>query len=163
VTNPSSDLTRGSLLLNVAALGIILYAIVFFIVNFTDGFLELGIGPEQVDVSRADIETFSPSLFHYIGHIHVALAGFIAATGVAMLFLVNYGVKRGEIWAWRGAVVTPVLGLLVALPAHYPNGFDTLLHLGPVYLVTVVLVIGATLAWRGINSLASARRDEGNI
>jgi hypothetical protein len=139
------------MLLNIAATGIIGYATVFLIVNFTDNFLELGIGPEQVEVSRAEIQAFSPSLFHYISHIHIALAGFIAATGVAMLFLVNFGVKRGEMWAWRGAVVSPVLGLLVALPAHYPNSFDTLLHLGPVYLVTIVLLLGAVLARRGIS------------
>jgi hypothetical protein len=31
-----------------------------------------------------------------------------------------------QLWAWVGAVIAPVLGLAVALPAHYVNGFDTL-------------------------------------
>jgi hypothetical protein len=43
-------------------------------------------------------------------------------------------------------VAAPVLGLVVALPAHYPNGFDTLVHLGPIYLGTAIFVVGALLA-----------------
>lgn len=145
-----SELRNGSRLMGIGAVAFIGYAVVFFVLNFTDSFLELGIGPEQVDVGRAEIEAFSPSLVHYIGHLHIAVSGFIAATGVAVLFLIVYGVRRGQLWAWIGAVSAPVLGLLVALPAHYPNGFDTLLHLGPIYLATVVFVVGALLALRAI-------------
>jgi len=63
---------------------------------------------------------------------------------------VAYGVRRGELWAWVGAVAAPVLGLAVALPAHYPYNFDTLGHLGLIYLATVIFVAGALLALRGI-------------
>jgi hypothetical protein len=133
----------GSWLMGIAAVAFIGYAAIFFALNFTDGFLELGIGPEQVDVGRDAIQDFSPSLFHYISHLHIAVAGFIAATGLAVLFLVAYGVRRGQLWAWVGAVAAPVLGLAVALPAHYPNNFDTLGHLGPIYLATAIFVAGA--------------------
>ena len=146
----STALRAGSALMGLAALGFVGYAIVFFVRNFTDAFLELGIGPEQVSVGRTEIEAFSPSLLHYIGHLHVAVSGFIAATGVAVLFLVWYGVRRGELWAWVGAVAAPVLGLAVALPAHYPNGFDTLGHLGLIYLATAIFVAGAALALKAI-------------
>lgn len=145
-----SELRIGSRLMGIGAVAFIGYAVVFFVLNFTDRFLELGIGPEQVDVGRAEIEAFSPSLVHYIGHLHIAVSGFIAATGVAVLFLIVYGVSRGQLWAWKGAVSAPVLGLLVALPAHYPNGFDTVLHLGPIYVATIVFVVGALLALRAI-------------
>jgi hypothetical protein len=137
-----------------AAVGFIGYAAIFFVLNFTDSFLELGIGREQVDVGRAEIEAFSPSLFQYISHLHIAVAGFIAATGLAVLFLVAYGVRRGEMWAWVGAVAAPVLGLVVALPAHYPNGFDTIGHLGLIYLATAIFVVGALLALRGLRAQA---------
>jgi hypothetical protein len=86
----------------------------------------------------------------FISHLHIAVSGFIAATGMAVLFLVAYGVRRGELWAWVGAVAAPVLGLAVALPAHYPNHFDTLGHLGLIYLATLIFVAGALLALRGI-------------
>jgi hypothetical protein len=133
-----------------AAVGFIGYAVIFFVRNFTDSFLELGIGPHEVNVGKDEIQAFSPSLFEYVSHLHLAVSGFIAATGVAVLFLVVYGVRRGELWAWVGAVVAPVLGLAVALPAHYPNHFDTLGHLGLIYLAVLIFVAGALLALRGI-------------
>ena len=144
------DLRIGSWLMGAAAAGFIGYAVIFLIRNFTDSFLELGIGPNEVNVGKEAIQNFSPSLFHYISHLHIAVAGFIAATGVAVLFLVAYGVRRGELWAWVGAVAAPVIGLLIALPAHYPNHFDTLGHLGLIYLATLIFVAGALVALRGI-------------
>jgi hypothetical protein len=147
------DLRIGSWLMGAAAVGFIGYAVIFLIRNFTDSFLELGIGPKEVDVGKAAIQNFSPSLFQYISHLHIAVAGFIAATGVAVLFLVAYGVRRGELWAWVGAVAAPVIGLLIALPAHYPNHFDTLGHLGLIYLATSIFVVGALVALRGIMPL----------
>jgi hypothetical protein len=53
-------------------------------------------------------------------------------------------------WAWVGAVAAPVLGLAVALPAHYPNHFDTFGHLGLIYLATLIFVVGAALALNGL-------------
>ena len=145
-----ASLRWGTWLMGLAAVGFIGYAAIFFVLNFTDQFLELGIGPGQVDVGKAEIQEFSPQLFQYISHLHIAVAGFIAATGVAVLFLVAFGVRRGMMWAWVGAVAAPVLGLLVALPAHYPNGFATLGHLGLIYLATAIFVVGALLALRGL-------------
>lgn len=135
----------GSWLMAIAAVGFIGYAAIFLVVNFSDNFLELGIGPEQVDVGKEAIQDFSPSLFQYVSHLHIAVSGFVAATGLAVLFLVVYGVRRRQLWAWVGAVAAPVLGLAVALPAHYPNNFDTLGHLGLIYLATAIFVTGAIL------------------
>jgi hypothetical protein len=148
----ATALRAGSWLMGIAAVGFIGYGVIFFVRNFTDSFLELGIGPNEVNVGREEIQAFSPSLFHYVSHLHLAVAGFIAATGLAVLFLAAYGVRRGELWAWVGAVTAPVLGLAVALPAHYPNGFDTLGHLGLIYLAVVVFVAGALVALRGVIS-----------
>lgn len=145
-----SGLRAGSWLMGAAAVGFIGYAVIFFIRNFTDSFLELGIGSNEVSVGKDAIQGFSPSLYHYIGHLHIAVAGFIAATGLAVLFLVAFGVRRGALWAWIGAVAAPVLGLAVALPAHYPNGFDTLGHLGLIYLAVVIFVAGALLTLPGV-------------
>jgi hypothetical protein len=146
----SPSLRAGSILMAIAALGFIGYAVIFFVRNFTDSFLELGIGPDQVSVSNDEIEAFSPSLHDYIGHLHIAVSGFIAATGLAVLFLVWFGVRRGMVWAWVGAVAAPVLGLAVALPAHYPYGFATIGHLGLIYLATAIFVVGAVLAGKAI-------------
>jgi hypothetical protein len=146
----STALKSGSALMIVAAVGFIGYAIIFFIRNFTDSFLELGIGPNEVNVGKDEIVQFSASLYHYIGHLHIAVSGFIAATGLAVVFLVWFGVRRGHMWAWVGAVSAPVLGLLVALPAHYPNQLDTFGHLGLIYIAVLIFVAGALLALKGM-------------
>jgi phosphoglycerol transferase MdoB-like AlkP superfamily enzyme len=142
----SSNLRIGSGLMMLAAIGFIGYAVIFFIRNYTDSFLELGIGPNEVNVGKDQIVEFSPSLYHYIGHLHIAVSGFIAATGLAVIFLTWFGVRRGYLWAWVGAVASPVLALAVALPAHYPNDFDTLGHLGLIYLAVLIFVAGALFA-----------------
>lgn len=152
----SSSLRIGSGLMAFAAIGFIGYAIIFFVRNFTDSFLELGIGHSEVDVGKDAITEFSPSLYHYIGHLHIAVSGFIAATGVAVFFLVWFGVRRGHMWAWVGAVSAPVLGLAVALPAHYPNNLDTIGHLGLIYLATLVFVVGALMTLNALTKKPSS-------
>ena len=148
----------GSWLMILAAVGFVGYAILFFIRDFSSQFLELGIGHNEVDVGADQIKAFSPSLYQYISHLQIALSGFIAATGVAVIFLVAFGVRRKAMWAWVGAVVAPVLALLVALPSHYPNHFDTLGHLGLIYLATIIFTVGAVMTlipiWRGRDGAA---------
>ena len=143
-------LRTGSTVMAVAGLGFIGYAVIFFVRNFTDSFLELGIGPDEVNVGKDQIQGFSPSLYEYVSHLHIAVSGFIAAAGLAVVALAWFGVRRGQLWAWVTAVAVPVLGLAVALPAHYPNDFDTLGHLGLIYADTLLFVVGAVLALRAL-------------
>jgi len=149
-----SRLRTGSAIMALAGVGFIGYAVIFFVRNFTDSFLELGIGPGQVDVGKEQIDAFSPELLNYISHLHIAVSGFIGAAGIAVAALAWYGVRRGEWWAFVTAVVVPVFGLAVALPAHYPWGFDTLGHLGLIYLDTLIFVVGAGFAFVGLRSRA---------
>jgi hypothetical protein len=155
----SGAIRNGATLMAVAAAGFIGYAGLFLVRNFTNSFLELGIGPKEVDVGKDQIQQFSPSLYHYIGHLHIALSGFIAATGLAVLLLAIFGVRSGQVWAWVAAVAAPVLALAIALPAHYPWNLDTLGHLGLIYLATLVFVVGAVLSGKG---LLDARRTTGS-
>lgn len=145
-----SKLRTGSAIMALAGVGFIGYGAIFFVLNFVGSGLELGIGSGQVNVSTEQITDFSPQLNHYMEHLHIALSGFIAAAGVAVAALAWYGVRRGEWWAWVTAVVVPVFALAVALPAHYPWGFDTIGHLGLIYLDTLLFVVGAALAYVGI-------------
>ena len=141
----SSQLVLGTWLMTIAGLAFIGYGIILFVHNFTGDFLEIGIGSEQVASSKADVKAFDNDLYNYISHLHIALSGFVAATGLAVVFLSWFGVRRRYLWAWVGAVSAPVLALAVALPAHYPWGFDTLGHLGVIYLATAIFVVGALL------------------
>lgn len=142
----TSRLRTGSTVMAVAGIGFIGYAVAFFARNFTNAFLEMGIGPNEVNVGRAQIEAFSPSLYQYVSHLHIAVSGFIAATGIAVTALAWYGVRRGQVWAYVTALVVPVVGLAVALPAHYANHFDTMGHLGLIYADTLLFLVGAVLA-----------------
>jgi hypothetical protein len=139
-------LKAGAGLMTFGAIAFIGYALIFFVRNFTGDFLELGIGPDQVASGKAEIQAFDKDLYHYISHLHIAVSAFIAATGVAVAALAWFGVRRRQLWAWVAAVAAPVLGLAVALPAHYPWGFDTIGHLGLIYLATAIFVVGAALS-----------------
>jgi hypothetical protein len=152
----SSALKWGVNLMTLGALAFIGYAVIFFVLNFTDSFLELGIGSEQVASGKDEIKAFDNDLYHYISHLHIAVSGFIAATGLAVAALAWFGVRRRYMWAWVAAVAAPVLGLAIALPAHYPWGFATIGHLGLIYLATAIFVVGAALS--GMALLDSRKR-----
>lgn len=145
-----SALRVGTGLMTLGAAAFVGYAVIFFVRNFTDDFLELGIGRTEVSVGKDQIQQFSPSLYDYISHLHIAVSGFIAATGLAVAALSWFGVRRRYVWAWVAAVAAPVLALVVALPAHYPWGFDTIGHLGLIYLATAIFVVGAVLAGKAL-------------
>src|SRR2546428_7284196 len=49
---------------------------------FRSGF-ELGVQTLN-GVTRDHLNALNPAIVHYIGHLHVATAGFIAATGIAV-------------------------------------------------------------------------------
>jgi hypothetical protein len=89
---------------------------------------------------------------HHIGHLHVATAGFLAATGIAVAALAWFGVARAEMWAWMAAVVTPAVALAVALPYHYTGTFEFnwVTHLAPIYLATLIFVVGALMSLRAM-------------
>ena len=109
-------------------------------------------------MGRTEIQEFSLPLYHYIAHLHIAISGFIAATGLATAALAWYRVRRGELWAYVTAIAAPVLGLAVALPAHYPYHLDTLGHLGLIYLATAVFVVGAVTPPQADTEIASHHR-----
>ena len=147
----NSGLNQGAMLMLIGSLAFIGYAVVFLFRNFAGGGFELGVTTLN-GVTRDNLNALNPSIMHYIGHLHVATAGFIAATGIAVAALSWYGVRRGEWWAWIAAVVSPVVGLAVALPYHYTGTFELnwVTHLGPIYVATVVFVVGALLVLRAM-------------
>jgi hypothetical protein len=152
-----SRVRTGAALMTLAGLSFVGYAVVFFVLNFTGAFLELGIGPDEVDKGKTEIEAFSPQLYHYISHLHITISGFIAAAGLAVAGLSWYGVRRGERWAFATAVIVPFVGLAVALPAHYPWGLATLGHLGPVYVAALIFLAGAVAAYSGLRTASVPR------
>ena len=139
-------LGSGVLLIGLAGLGVIGYGIASLIRNFT-GFIEVGLGPEQLLTTPAQIADFGPNLYDYISHLQVALSGFIVALGAAIFALAWFGVRSRQSWAlWTACVVT-LLALAIALPLHFPYGFATLGHVGPAYVVIALILAGTALSY----------------
>ena len=151
MTKENPSLRTGAIVMLIGALSFIGYAVVFFFRNFIGTGFELGVDTIN-GATQADLNALNPAIVPYISHLHIATAGFIAATAIAVAALVWYGVRRGEWWAWITAVVSPVVGLAVALPMHYLNVFsyNHVTHLGPIYLGTLVFVIGALVSLKGL-------------
>lgn len=148
---PDPALQKGSNLMIIGGLIFAAYAVVFGIRSLSETGFEIGV-PTLNGVTRADLDAVTPAIMAYITHLHLALAGFIAATSVAVIALCHYGVRRGLWWAWLAAMIAPVVGLAAALPEHYMGGFELnwVTHLGPVYLGTLIFVIGGLWALTGL-------------
>jgi len=137
---------RGAVTMVVGALIFLVYAIVFCFRAFSGAGFEIGV-PTLNGVTQEQLNKLNPAIMAYITHLHVATAGFIAATAIAVIGLTWYGVRAGAWWAWIIAVISPVVGLAIALPLHYTGAFehDWVSHLGPIYLGTLIYVVGALM------------------
>lgn len=139
----------GAKIVALSGIGLVGYGIMFLVQNFT-GFIELGLTPELVGGSAAQIARFSPHLYDYISHLQVALSGFIIALGIAVIWLAWAGIRGGYKWALWAAFIAPVIAVGIALPLHYPYGFATLGHLGLIYLDAALLLAGTVVGWRDL-------------
>jgi len=151
------SLNRGAGLMVLGALIFLIYAVVFFFRAFSSSGFELGV--ETLNgVTPAQLNGLNPAITAYIMHLHLATAGFIAATAIAAGGLAWYGVREGWWWAWITSVVAPVVGLVVALPMHWMGHFnyDWVSHLGPIYVGTIIYVVGALIALIGLAQGAPA-------
>jgi len=142
----NSLVNRGALTMVVGAAIFLLYAVVFFFRASSSAGFELGVATLN-GVTPQQLNQLNPAVMGYIAHLHVATAGFIAATAIAVIGLAWYGVRAGLWWAWITAVISPVVGLAVALPMHYTGAFelDWVAHLGAIYLGTLIYVVGAVM------------------
>ena len=137
---------RGAVTMVVGALIFLVYAIVFCFRAFSGAGFEIGV-PTLNGVTQEQLNKLNPAIMAYITHLHVATTGFIAATAIAVIGLTWYGVRAGAWWTWIIAVISPVVGLAIALPLHYTGAFehDWVSHLGPIYLGTLIYVVGALM------------------
>ena len=121
----SSRLRLGALLVILAEAGQVAYGIMFLIRNFS-GFTELGLTPQQVGGSPQQIWAFSPELYRYISHLHVAISGYMLGIGILSIALAWYGIRRGERWALWTILLGTAITAAVAVPLHYPYGLPQL-------------------------------------
>ena len=145
-----SHLRNGAALMALAGIAFVGYGVVFLVMNFVGRGFELGVST-LAGMTAADLD---PTVAYYISHLHVATAAFIISTGIAVASLSWYGVRQRLTWAWATAIVAAVVGLALALPMHWMGGVfahDWVTHLGPIYLATVVFVVGVVLSFRGLD------------
>ena len=145
----SSRLTLGAVLVALAGVGLVGYGIVFLIRNFI-GFTELGLSSRHVGGTPEQIRSFSPDLYEYISHLHMAISGLLIALGITVIALAWYGIRRGQRWALWTVLWSAVVALAVVIPPHYAYGIGTLGHLGPIYFDVVLLVIGTVVAYTAL-------------
>lgn len=142
----------GARLIALAGAAIFVYGVVFLILNFTS-FIETGLNRQLVGGDSHSIQLFSPSLYRYISHLQVNIAAFIVGNGIMLTALAWFGVRRGQRWALWTALAAYMVGLAIGLPIHYAYGLATLVHVGPFYVVTALVVIGSGLALSGYRRL----------
>jgi hypothetical protein len=152
----------GAGIMVLAALLFLIYAVLFFFRAFASSGFEVGV-PTLNGTTPQRLDELNPAIMAYITHLHVALAGFIAATAIAAGSLAWYGIRDGLWWAWLTAVIVPIVGLAVALPMHYMGHFnyDWVSHLGPIYIGTIIYAIGAVVALVGLIQAAPAAAQTG--
>ena len=76
----------------------LVFAIVFFFRAFSSSGFELGVATLN-GVTTQQLNGINPAIMGYITHLHLATAGFIAATAIAAGGLAWYGVRGGLWWA----------------------------------------------------------------
>src|SRR3981081_864524 len=148
---------RGAVTMVVGAAIFLIYAIVFFFRAYSSAGFEIGV--ETLNgVTQAQLNQLNPAIVGYITQLHLATAGFIAATAIAVIGLTWHGVGAGRWCAGITAATSTVVGLVVALPMHYTGAFehDWVSHLGPIYVGTLIFVVGAAMALIGLMRKASA-------
>ncbi|QIO24719.1 hypothetical protein [Haloarcula sp. JP-L23] len=146
-----SHVRNGAVLMALAGIAFVGYGVVFLVLNFVGSGFELGVST-LAGMTSADLD---PAVAYYISHLHVATAAFIISTGIAITGLSWYGVRQRLTWAWATAIVAAVVGLALALPMHWTGdafAHDWLTHLGPIYLATIVFILGVTLSYRGLRT-----------
>jgi hypothetical protein len=145
----ASSVNAGANVVALAGVGLVGYGIMFLIRNFT-GFIELGLTPAHVGGTPEQIQAFSPDLYEYISHLQVAVSAFIIALGVAVIALAWFGIRSGQKWALWTAFLTPVIGVGIAVPLHFPYEIGTFGHLGLIYLDAVILLVGTVLSFNAL-------------
>jgi len=146
-----SHLRNGAVLMALAGIAFVGYGIVFLVLNFVGSGFELGVST-LAGMTAADLD---PTVAYYISHLHVATAAFIISTGIAVAALSWYGVRQQLAWAWATAIVSAVVSLALALPMHWTAdafSHDWVTHLGPIYLATVVFLVGVVVSYRGLRT-----------
>lgn len=121
--------------------------------SLTDGGFETGVATLG-GVTSEQLARTNPAVLDYITHLHLNVAGLAIALGIGTLALAIFGIRDGQRWALWTAIALPAVFLAHTIPVHLTAGFSfhALTHLGPIAIVVALLITGAVLAHRGLDS-----------
>ena len=90
----NSSVRTGSILMLIAGLAFVGYAVVFFFRSFIGTGFELGV--ETLNgVTKEQLNALNPAVVYYINHLHIATAGFIAAGACRRRAVATVRASRG--------------------------------------------------------------------
>lgn len=148
---PEWALRAGTALLGLVGLLFVVQGFASAYRTYVQGDFETGV--DTLDgMTAAELSAAYPEVADYVAHLHLSFAGLVVAAGLAILALAYFGIRRRQRWALATALVVPI-GLGVAMvPVHGAVRFDfeTLVHLGPVLVGTVLVVAGGVLSGLGM-------------
>jgi hypothetical protein len=145
-TQTKNTSNPGINLIVLAGIGLVGYGILFLYFNFTS-LIELGLGETELGMTAEEIQSVSPQLYHYISHVQTGTAAFIIATGICVIALAWFGIRKGHDWAFWTVALSTILAFLIALPLHYVWGFSSIVHLGLPYLDILLLLSGLIMVY----------------
>ncbi len=140
-------ITPGVILVTLSGVGILLYGLLQLIRTFA-GWIEFGLTPAIIGGTPDQILATDPKLFDYITHMQVASSGLLMAFGFLVVCVAWFALRKGQKWAVWTVLGGHLIAYAVALPLHFAYGFDTLGHLGPVYIDIAFALIGSFLSYR---------------
>lgn len=167
-TDSSSDRT-GTQQNRILELGVALFGItgLLFIVQgllsinrtYLKGHFETGV--HDLDgMTATELSSMYPEVADYIAHLHLSFSGLVVASGITIIALAIYGIQRRRRWALATAVLIPVVFGIAMVPVHGTVQFDyeTLVHLGPAGIGTVIVIAGGVLSAIGISKASEERQ-----
>jgi dihydroorotate dehydrogenase len=87
-----------------------------------------------------------PQLIPLIAHDRATFGGMLLATGVAVLLVTLWGLRRGERWLWWTVGLGALPAYLATLWIHFDITYTDPLHLGPVFIGLVLHLLGWALS-----------------
>jgi len=91
--------------------------------------------------------TAHPRLVPLIAHDRASFGGMLIASGLAVSLSSLWGFRRGHRWQWWMLMIAGNLAYVVTLIVHFRVGYQSPIHLAPIYAGILLNSIGSVLSF----------------